>query len=306
MEVLRVPPYPLITTWSLPIPNYEYVVYVEDLVDHSYEEFNLSSDANGKVIYQIPLSKVQFDRNFLIRFYDEEHEHILLEDNLNIIRPYVNPSEYGTTASEIEEYKMQEIIARAMIDTVVGDGFYNHKLVINGQGQGLDYFSLWHASNRVLKVYENNVLVYDADDPSAYAYSYDILLDNSAIYRTENATASDERNRMDYNPTKIVGGSGDLGFVGYRVGDFPKGYDFTIVLDVGYKVVPTDVVVATKMLIEDIKCGKLDYYKRYITSYNTDQFKIQFDKSVLSGTGNAIVDKILERYVNTITRPGVL
>jgi hypothetical protein len=230
----------------------------------------------------------------------------IFEDNLNIIRPYVNPSEYGTTASEIEEYKMQEIIARAMIDTVVGDGFYNHKLVINGQGQGLDYFSLWHASNRVLKVYENNVLVYDADDPSAYAYSYDILLDNSAIYRTENATASDERNRMDYNPTKIVGGSGDLGFVGYRVGDFPKGYDFTIVLDVGYKVVPTDVVVATKMLIEDIKCGKLDYYKRYITAYNTDQFKIQFDKSVLSGTGNAIVDKILERYVNTITRPGVL
>lgn len=306
MEVLRVPPYPLITTWLLPIANYEYIVYIEDLVDHSYEEFTLSSDANGKVIYEIPLVKVQFDRNFLIRFYDTEHEHILLEDNLNIIRPYVNPSEYGTTASEIEEYKMQEIIARAMIDTVVGDGFYNHKLVINGQGQGHDYFSLWHASNRVLKVYENNVLVYDVDDPSAYAYSYDILLDNSAIYRTENSSATDERNRMDYNPTKIVGGSGDLGFVGYRVGDFPKGYDFTIVLDVGYKVVPTDVVVATKMLIEDIKCGKLDYYKRYITSYNTDQFKIQFDKSILSGTGNAIVDKILERYVNTITKPGVL
>ena len=306
MEVLRVPPYPLITTWSLPIGNYEYIVYIEDLVDHSYEEFTLSSDANGKVIYEIPLAKVQFDRNFLIRFYDAEHEHILLEDNLNIIRPYVNPSDYGTTASEIEEYKMHELIARSIIDTYVGDGFYNHKLVINGIGQGLDYFSLWHESNRVLKVYENNILVYDVENASDYAYSYEILLDNSAIYRTENATSLDERNRMDYNPTKIIGSSGDLGFVGYRVGDFPKGYDFTIVMDVGYKVVPTDVVIASKMLIEDIKCGKLDYYKRYVTSYNTDQFKIQFDKAILSGTGNMIVDKILDKYVKSITKPGVL
>ena len=60
------------------------------------------------------------------------------------------------------------------------------------------------------------------------------------------------------------------------------------------------------MLIEDIKCGKLDYYKRYITSYNTDLFKIQFDKSMFDGTGNYIVDKILEKYEFNITRPGVL
>ena len=306
MEVLRAPPYPITTTWTLPIPNYEYIVYVEDLVDHSYEESNIMSDANGKLVYEIPLAKVQFDRNFLIRFYDSEHEHILYEDNLNIIRPYVNPTEFGSTNSEIEEYKTYELIARSIIDTVVGDGFYNHKLAINGIGQGLDYFSLWHESNRVLKVYENNVLVYDVDNPSVYPYRYDILLDNSAIYRTEIETELNERNRMDYSPTKIIGGSGDLGFVGYRTGDFPKGYDFTIIMDVGYKVVPTDVVIATKMLIEDIKCGKLDYYKRYITSYNTDQFKIQFDKSVLSGTGNMIVDKILEKYTKSITKPGVL
>ena len=50
-------------------------------------------------------------------------------------------------------------------------------------------------------------------------------------------------------------------------------------------------VLATKLLIEDIKCGKLDYFKRYVTAYNTDQFRIQFDKSVLNGTGNIIVEQ---------------
>ena len=70
MEVLRVPPYPLITTWSLPIGNYEYVVYIEDLVDHSVEKTNITSNANSKLVYELPLTKVQFDRDFLIRFYD--------------------------------------------------------------------------------------------------------------------------------------------------------------------------------------------------------------------------------------------
>jgi hypothetical protein len=60
------------------------------------------------------------------------------------------------------------------------------------------------------------------------------------------------------------------------------------------------------MLIEDIKCGKLDYYKRYVTSYSTDQFKLQFDKAMLNGTGNILVDKIIDKYITDYKRPGVL
>lgn len=306
MEVLRVPPYPLSASWTLPIPNYEYIVYVEDLVDHSVEQSLITSDSNGKVVYEIPLTKVQFDRDFLIRFYDAEFEHILFEDNLSILRPYVDPSELGTTASEISEYKTLELVARSIIDTYVGDGFYNHKMVINGVGQGTDYFPIWHDANRVLKVYENNVLVYDYENPSMYDYTYALLLDNSAIYRVENAEANLMRDRLEQSPNRVMTSQGDLGYVGFRTGDFPRGFDYTIVLDVGYRALPPDVVIGTKMLIEDIKCGKLDYYKRYVTSYNTDQFKIQFDKSVMAGTGNMVVDKILDKYVKLITKPGVL
>ena len=69
---------------------------------------------------------------------------------------------------------------------------------------------------------------------------------------------------------------------------------------------PNDITDATKMLIEDIKCGKLDYYKRYVNKYSTDQFKIEYDKKMIEGTGNILVDKILDKYVETIIRPGVL
>lgn len=303
MEVMRVPPYPITTKWTLPIADYEYIQYVEDLVDHSVVETEVTSDSNGVVEYVLPLESVQFDRKFIIRFYDTEHEHILHEENLDVVRPYVDPAKLGTTASEVQEYTILELVARSIIDTYIGDGFYNHKQVVQAIGQGTDYFSLWDDTNRVLKAYENNVLVYDINTPSTNVYNYTVTLDNSAVQRVVN----DQYNRAESSPGTYIPAYGDLGNVGSsRTVDFPKGYDYTFILDTGFKAIPPDVEYATKLLIEDIKCGKLDYYKRYVTAYNTDQFRIQFDKSILNGTGNMLVDKILDKYVVTVVKPGIL
>lgn len=302
MEVLRIPPYPLTTTWKLPYANYEYVVYVEDLVDHSFEETNMTSDANGIVTYELPLAKVQYDRKFFIKFYDTEHEHTLYESNLDVIRPYVDPATLGTTVSEVEEYKMLEMVARSIIDTQINDGFYNHKQVLQAVGQGTDYFPLWVDCYKVLKVYENNILVFDVETPESNIYNYIITLDNTAIQRVVN----EEINRVEQASPNLIIGRGDLGYYGYQSVAFPQGYDYTIIIDTGYKAIPPDVEYATKLLIEDLKCGKLDYYKRYVTSYNTDQYRIQFDKMLFDGTGNLIVDKILDKYSNLVTKPGII
>lgn len=302
MEVVRKPPYPIVTTWKLPIANYEYVVYVEDLVDHSTEKTNIFSDANGILEYQIPLEKLQYDRKFFIKFYDTEYEHTLYEENLDIIRPYTDPSLLGTTASEIEEYKMLELVARSIIDTQVVDGFYNEKHVVQTVGLGTDYFPVWEDLNKVLKVYENNLLVYDVEAPDDYEFTYVVTLDNSSIMRIE----TEQYNRSESRPIMLPVSPGNIAFYGYPGVAFPQGYDYTLVLDIGYKAVPPDIEYATKLLIEDLKCGKLDYYKRYVTSYNTDQFKIQFDKTIFDGTGNMIVDKIIEKYKKNITKIGIL
>lgn len=304
MEILRVPPYPISTTWNLPDANYDYIVYVEDLVDHSIEEQNIASDANGVVIYTLPVAKVQFDRQFLIRFYDSEHEHIIYESNLDIIRPYVNPETLGTTASEIAEYKRWELIARSLIDTYTGIGFYNHKSIFQVQGNGLDVIPVWRDANRVLKVYENNQLIYDIDDTAAYPYEFKVTLDNSAIQRTE----SGYYNRLEVtNPALTLPISrGEYMWDGRITGVFPNGHDYLFVLDEGFRAIPPDIEKAAIMLIDDLKCGRLDYYQKYVTSYNTDQFRIQFDKKMLEGTGNLLVDKILDKYMKSITKVGVL
>lgn len=299
---MRVPPYPITTVWNLPYADYTYIQYVEDLVDHSVVETEVTSDANGIVEYVLPLEKVQYDRKFYIKFYDAEHEHTLYEENLDIIRPYVNANKLASTASDISEYRMLELVSRSIIDTIIPNGFYNYKKVVQAVGQGSDYFPLWYDTNKVLKVYENNVLVYDIDTPELNEFEYVITLDNSAVQRV----VSGVYNRSEKAVPNLPIGRGDLGYFGFQFAAFPAGYDYTFILDSGYKTIPSDVEYATKVLMEDIKCGKLDYYKRYVTAYNTDQFRIQFDKSVLNGTGNMLVDKILDKYANTILKPGII
>jgi hypothetical protein len=383
MEILRVPPYPISTVWTVPEASTTYQVYIEDLSDHSSKTILLSSNSNSKITYTLTEDDLKYDRNLIIRIFTLNN-HMVLDDTIDAIRPYVNPSTLGTTASEIEEYKTLEMVARSIIDTVITDGFYNKKVVLEGVGNGADYFPLWNTANKILKIYQNSEMVYDNEVKTVYStwgtetedqdlglyiypegenhgysigdsvyvtlpdaeidgyftvtellsgedgygirintqidgsevswdspigtvqrvwnFVYQISLDNSAIFRAE----SGMYNRYNQAPIYISQASSDIDPISYRSGAFPNGDDFVFVLDSGYKNLPTDVEYATKLLIEDLKCGKLDYYKRYVTSYSTDQYRIQFDKAILDGTGNLIVDKILDKYSKTITRPGII
>lgn len=302
MDILRVAPYPKVTVWEVPDANTNYTVYIEDLVDHVLESSNVVSNSDSKFTYTFNQSDLLLDRKFLFQVLDED-ENIVVEDTVDITRPYVDPNSLGSTASEIVEYTQLEMVARSIIDTIVTDGFYNSKQIVQGVGQGSDYFSIWKDFNKILKVYENNVLIYDFETPEDNLYTFNITADNAAVQRVFES----EYNRVEQGAIVLPPAYGDLGSVGSgRVVDFPRGYDYIFVLDAGYKSVPADVEYATKLLIEDLKCGKLDYYKRYVTSYNTDQYKIGFDKRVLDGTGNMIVDKILDKYLRNITRPGVI
>ena len=311
MEVLRIPPYPITTDWDVPEANTEYSIYVEDLVDHSFEITSQTSNEDAIIQYILPRAKVQFDREFLFRILDKITGEIIVDSNLTVYRPYVDPNMLAATEAEFTKYKELEIVARKIIDAYVGDGFYNHKLVIQQVGQGTDYFPVWHEVSKVLKVYENDILVYDLEDTETqWEYVYKVMLDNSAIYRYPALVGDNqfEFNRLEYNPTRTPTAIGDLGFYG-RSGQgvaFPKGYDYTFVLDAGYKSIPPEIKIATKYLINDIECGNNSYWNRFTTQYKTDQFDIKFAPEFFGGTGNLTVDKILDNYKAAAIKPGIM
>jgi hypothetical protein len=294
MEKLRVTPYLNIESGFTVPDKYtqdtDFLEILTDLSDLSFTETTHSAQGGDVITTTIP---TKYDGAYRLEIRSSLDD--LVDETFEVVRPYVKPSELGQTASEIAEYTKYEEIARAVIDSVIPEGFYYKKRTLEVVGLGADYIPLWWDAKRILAVYENDVLVEDR--------TYEITRDKTAI--TE--TVLDGVNRNEQAPLILPAAGSDLvDTVLPPLRGFPNGYDYKFVLEVGYPTVPSDIVRAATLLIDDIKCGRNDYYQRYISAYNTDQFRLQFDSRVFEGTGNIIVDKILSKYAKSITRLGVL
>jgi hypothetical protein len=322
MQILRIPPYPLSVTYSVPDASTPYVFVIEDVENQNIIQESITSTAGRKVTLELPVEFSKYDKSYSLSVFEEIFDGVLadepvVEDNLDISRPYIDPSTLGTTASEIAKYTEYENIARAIIDNVTG-GFYNKKTYIEVVGEGTDYIPVWSRINKVLKVYENAELVYDSSlaTPAIGTYDYLITKDKTAITK-DPVIFVDSINRAEKLPSRYsvapsdsfalfdTEDSGNTYTIHGTVG-FPEGYDYIFQVESGYRVVPYDIQDATRMLINDIDCGKLDYYKRYVKTYKTDQFQIEYDKAMLDGTGNILVDKILAKYIVSTTGPRML
>jgi hypothetical protein len=323
MLILRQAPYDSFISYTLE-PSTEYKLKIEDSdYDVAFEDFVTSTNA-GVVAIGWTGVYGEDDTPYDFRKYDDtyhveitENDEIVGEDNLTIERPYVDPKTLGETASDIAVAKEHERLARAIIDSITG-GFYFKTKWIEAVGQSTDYMPLWDKTYKILKVYENAELVYDAslEIPALGDWNYIITKDKTAITKDPTYRITDY-NRAESNPVGLNMASSDS-FSMFDTSDsgntialksgvlFPQGSDYLFFLETGYRVIPYDIQDATKMLINDISCGKLEYFKRYVTDYSTDQFKIKIDASSLQGTGNILVDKILDRYVTNVKKPGML
>ncbi len=298
MEILRVSPYAEIpVNFVIPagVASSDITVTITDMADLSISTSTFSDSSSGEVL-EISLPG-KYDSSYRVEIVADlgtSDEVILQDETYEIFRPYVDPSTKATTATDIAAYALNEEIARAVIDSIVPDGFYYRKKVLHFTGTGSDYLPIWDDVKKVLIVYENNKLVEDRQ--------FEVTSDKTAIVEK----STDNINRAESAPLILPAASSDSLDPQFVYRGFGNTWDYRITVEHGYTTVPSDIVRATEMLIHDIECGKLDYYKRFISSYNTDQFRIQFDKGLFEGTGNIIVDKILSKYVKSITKIGVL
>jgi hypothetical protein len=293
MEILRVPPYANIpVTYTVPtsVVDEDVTVTVTDLADLSISTLEFDELSTGDTVtINLP---GRYDSDYRVEVIIDGD--IVSDTTYEIVRPYVNPTTKGDTASDISAYADNEELARAIIDSIVGEGFYYKKKVLNFTGTGSDYLPIWDDVKKVLTVYENNKLVTDRE--------YEVTSDKTAIVEK----STDNINRAESAPLVLPAASSDSLDPQFIYRGFGKTWDYRITVEYGHTSVPSDIVKATEMLVHDIECGKLDYYKRFISSYNTDQYRIQFDKGLFEGTGNILVDKILSKYTKSITKLGVL
>ncbi len=275
MIVRRVPPYPIDITYTVPEPNTEYYFTIENSPKTIEANETLTSDANSKITYTLTGDFVKYDQDYAVLVYDSPEDDtgdVVVQDILNVIRPYVDVRDLVSTASEIAEYEEYELLARTLINSIVGPkGFLFEKSILEVTGQGTDYLPLWDLAYKILQVYENSELVYDStqDPPYLGEYTYGITQDRTAIYKD----AGGIYDRSEKKPLRFRPSASDS-FNAYTSLDtpefsapnntvmFPEGWDYVIIYETGHRVIPNDIRDATIRLMDDIRCGKLEYFKR--------------------------------------------
>lgn len=328
MQLLRISPYPLSITYDVPEANTDYILVINEGTRNVNDvTATVTSSASSKITYELPELFHTYDESYSVTVYeavyvtgseDPEEGDIVVEDNLEILRPYVDPSTLGTTASEISQYTQYEGLARTIIDSIVPKGFYYERSWYELVGNNNDFIPLWDRTYKILKAYENNELVWDSslENPAIGDWNYLITKDKTSIIK-DWVQPQNSSIRFVGDPVGVPLGYSDSLYLhdspdgGNTLAivpgvTFPMGWNYLFQVETGYKVVPYDIKDATLMLIEDIKCGKLDYYKRSVLKYSTDQYRIEIDKGSLEGTGNILVDKILNKYITNVGKPGVL
>ena len=238
MEILRVPSYSADAVINVSSASTSYNYTVTDMADSSVITGSTTSSSDSKVTITLPS---EYDGSYLINVDSTDHYY-------DVVRPYVDPTTKADTASEIAEYTKHEEMAMAIIDSVIIEGFYYKKKTIETTGLGADYIPLWVNAKKVLKLYENNVLLYDASDPDSYSTSYGITSDGTAIVETFEGNI----NRLESAQLIMPTSGSDIIDIKYVYRGFPRTFDYRITLAVGYPNLPNNIVRAAELLIEDI------------------------------------------------------
>lgn len=318
MYITRKPPFPLTLSYDGLDESTEYTVaimndYASDLV-----EIPVTSNISGSITTPLPDYFSRYDSEYRVEIMDGTD--VVLIDTLTVARPYVDPSTLAETEEDIADATSYEALARAIVDGITG-GFKYQRSSIEAIGFGSDYIPLSMRVNKIIKVYENNALVYDLEptDPDwVNLKEYYITPDRTAITMSVSGTGT--YNRREYKPvtTRMTTSDSFEPYDGTDEGNrhepimdrgysfFPMGWDYVLVLDTGWPVVPNDIKQATTMLYNDLKCNNLPYINSYIKEYESGQFTLKFNDLAFTKTGNRLVDNILSNYSSGLGRIGVI
>lgn len=338
MEITRLQPFPLVASHSDLMPNTEYASLIYDDHFQLLDVLQTTTDNNGLWEQILPEYYQKYDDEYRIEVYekigeDENSDPILGElvmiDTMTIMRPYVDPDNLADTPDDVEEAKMYEAIARAIINSITG-GFMYERKVVETVGLGNDYLAIPFRLNKVLSVVENDVVVFDSEstDPNwVNTRNYYITPDKGSISVAVPGTTG--YNRLQSNPPQRPRGASDS-FTLYNTNDspnfsdgmtystkvfadgaggspmFPSGWDYIVTVEAGWPIIPQDIKQATTLIVNDLRCNNIPYINSYIQEFNSDQFTLKFERGVFKDTGNRIADKILSAYVRPIYRLGVL
>lgn len=327
MELSRTQPFPLTFPLSGFNAEQDYVVAIMTNYAQDLSETSVTSDISGNISVTLPDYYSRYDADYRMEVYVKEGQNedetairgdLVYVDTLSIMRPYFNVSEIYNTPEEIEQGKQYEALARSVINAITGGFMYTRK-TYETVGIGNDYLYIPDRLNKIVRVVENDVVVFDVEDAELETNriyyvtpdktSISIVVDAPFGYnRLQSASVVPKQPASDSFTLYNTNDSPNI--IQNMIGSpmFPKNVDYVVTFEAGWPVIPNDIKYATQLLINDMKCNNLPQLNSYIREYKTDQYELKFEREAFlrDSTGNRVVDRILSAYTRPIYRIGVI
>jgi hypothetical protein len=255
----------------------------------------------GKYTFELDPSFTQLNRVLEVQWsYQVNNQTTQQQDFYEIYTPYASISDiieyynFGVRESDLnyrdpKEIAAAEFIARMQIENYTtqtfGRGYGDQEV----WGNGSDALELTERMLTVDKVYENGQLVIDYTvNPILNTFGWQVEL--TPTYKAIRIINSDYEGIISYD--NVVDPTVDL------YGRFRPAYRYRVYGEKGWKYVPQDVRRCTVILAGDYLSQDGMWRQKYLSKVNLSEISFQLDKGAFNGTGNAIVDQILDQYRN--------
>lgn len=253
----------------------------------------------GEYSYEITPDLTQLNRVLKIKWsYSLGGKNTSQTQFAQVVTPYATVSEIvdyynlGTKPSDINYQSQSNIIAaeqiaRTMINNYTSLDFgkrYGSQEIF---GSGSDALELTEKMLYIDKVYENTSIVIDNTVTPPYnIFGYGVELSPTGkVARIINDFA-DVRYDNQVDPTITY------------YGKFRNNARYTIVGEIGYDYVPQDIKLCSLLLCGDLLSSDAAWRTKYLKKVTLAEVSFDLSAGAFNGTGNVIVDGILDQYRN--------
>jgi hypothetical protein len=298
IEYLRTDNLPL--TVSYTASSYATNVYF-DIYDLDTEEFiqsgagTYSASTVSSKTYSIGLNvdATSYDRNIKIEFVTTSSVGAYNDiQYASLIRPYASPDRIleladipASASANTNLLRKLEKKARLSLNSYIGDSFYKEKRTITVFGQNSDIITTPIPIQRIDKVYEDDLLVYERDN-STYQLDFPLEIDNSGTRIKIVNSSTNNKEILEFPKFSVF----------YYEGIFKKDFSYKIDGIWGWEYIPADIELATALLVEDYLCNDFNIRNKNIGQLSNDSYNIKYGSNFSTGTGNLVVDNLIAKY----------
>ncbi len=257
----------------------------------------IDTDYPGDYEFIIPSQFVQYDRVLKVEWsYSIDGSTITEDDFIYVVTPYSTVDEivaelgFSMRPEDANYFSYDKIrsaarVARMMINTELGFAIEKTMKNVTAYGGGADVLILPEKIISINSVSENDELVIDnSEDYNIFGFDVEITETGYAI------------RVVPPNPGDDIDEQEEFDYTGLTQGRFRDGYRYEITGVFGWNYVPVEVKQCMYLLINDLLCNDSLWRTKYVKKINSGQMSVELSSQSFNGTGNALVDSILQKF----------